>query len=539
MHLRTGTEFCRDDAARYPLELFYTNGDTLSQDKGQRVTVKLLSALAARVILDGDHSSRELFIHLDPETGDLCVRPSGQSARRGLVSVRWNLPFAGEAALILPCVNGTLVETHRPFPPSHRFPWPFRWNAQLAIAERDGVSFMIHSQDTGYRFKALNLAREENGLSTLGFESEHLGPLADNRNAGGVTWRLNAYDGGWQQPATRYRAWMESAYQLAAKRATRPSWVKDITFSVQWAPADPAYLDALAKIHPPAQTLIHLSHDWRTHHYDVYYPDFTPNERARPFLDKANAMGFKVLPHFNYWGCYDGHPLYQKVRDWQVRDPYTNAPILYQLTLDDFKTFGSHYVHPVFTEFRALGVPDEQVLSRMPYMHAGLSAWRRALIDEVLAACAALGAPGAFLDQTLWTANTDNGLVENMTTAEGLHQLQEELAAIWPDVVLEGEGLHEIAFQRQCFAQAHIHDGWDFLSPHHIDAAHSIGAFLWQGHTRLVGYYHLNPADRDIDIGIEVYRRLGALPTLIVTDPAHIHPEQPVVKRLLELAAET
>jgi hypothetical protein len=510
---KTGTEFCRGESSGFPLELYFAHGDTLGEDKHQEVVVKSLSDIAARVILVGNDSDRELFLRLDPETGDLCVRASGHCSKRGLVSIRWNIAFAQETALILPCVNGILVEANPSqaqdeFPKNDRFPWPYRWNAQLVIAERDGCSMMIHSEDNAFKFKALNLSRNQ-GFTTLGFESEQPGPVWDNRTAGGVEWRLNLYDGDWRTPADRYRRWMEETYDLLTKRRYRPEWVEGIDFCVCWASADTALLDALAKIHPPSKTLIHLS-QWRTSAYDVDYPDYFPTEEAKAYLEKANAMGFKVMPHFNYFACYEKHPFYQKVRDWQIRSAYRNDP--------------QGWYWP----------PKTHDYTRMGYIHPGLSLWRRTLIDAVREACSGLQAPAAFIDQTLCTWNTDNGLVENMSTVEGMRQLQEEFVAIQPNIVIAGEGLNEISFQRECFAQAHIHDGWGDLSPHHIDAAHSICSYLWKGHTRLVGYYHLRPGEKDADIGVEVYRRMGAIPTLICNDAQFIQSDQPIVRKLLE-----
>jgi hypothetical protein len=534
VHRGTGAEFCRpapaeftltpdngvisppgsvrgrDDTRVHPLELTYPNGDTLKRDKAEQVTVVALSELAARVIVSGTSSDRELFIHLDPATGDLCVKPAGQSHRRGVVSIRWNIAFAREAALVLPCINGLRVTPENPFPASDRFEWPFRWNAQLLIAERNGACMAAHGQDTAYKFKALRLARQD-GLATLGLESEQLAPTWDNRTAGGIEWRLNAYDGDWHVPADRYRAWMERAYQLAGKRAARPAWVNDITFSLGWAEARPAVLDALAPLVPPSKTLIHLSH-WRRDAYDVNYPDYQPSAEAPGYMEKANGMGYKVMPHFNFFSCYEKHPLYMQVRDWQLRDPYQNEPM------------GWYYPF------------DTHDYTRMGYIHPGLALWRRSLIDALLGATRQLRAPAAFIDQTLLTFNVANGLVENMTTVEGMLQMQEEFTAIHPDIVLAGEGCNEISFQHHCFAQAHIHDGWSDLNQHYVDAAIDLGAYLWRGHTRLVGYYHLNPRDKDVDLGIEVYRRMGVTPTLVCNEPELIRADQPVVKRLLELA---
>jgi len=184
------------------------------------------------------------------------------------------------------------------------------------------------------------------------------------------------------------------------------------------------------------------------------------------------------------------HPFYQEVRNFQIRDAYRNEPQ------------GWHWP------------PDTHDFTRMAYIHPGFGIWRRKLIDVVIEACDLLKAPIAFIDQTLCAWNTDNGLVENMTTVEGMWRLQEEFTAVRPDLVLAGEGLNEISFQRECFAQAHIHDGWgDKLEQRHVDAAHPICSFLWDKHCRFVGYYHLTPGQADTDLGIEVYRRMGAIPT--------------------------
>lgn len=508
---RDQAQFCRGDDSVFPLELFFVSENVVKEDKKQEIEVKSLSDLAARVIVTGTGTDRELFIRLDPITGDLCVTPEGRSLRRrGLLSVRWNIPFAREADIILPCINGIFVKTDRGFPGNVRLPWPVAWNAQVVIVERNNCSLMIHSEDTAFKYKALNLVRND-GLTTLGFESEQVGPVWQNDSAGGVEWRLNTYEGNWRVPAKRYRGWMDRTYNLEEKRANRPEWTDDISFTLQWANADPNILEALEKIYPPEKTLVHLS-NWRTSKYDIDYPDYTPSEQAKAFMEKANDMGFKVMPHYNYWAIDIGHPVFQQLRQWQVRSVARN------------ELQGWYWP------------PETYDYTQMAYIHPGSGIWRRILIDAVLNSSQKIKAPVVFIDQTLCTWNTDNGMVENMTTVEGMRQLQEEFVAIQPDIVLAGEGVNEISFQRQCFAQAHIYDGWGELKPHHIPAVHPICSFLWEGHTRLVGYYHLNPNDTDVDIGIEVYRRMGAIPTLICNDPQLIRKDQPTVKKIIDLA---
>jgi hypothetical protein len=509
--LKRKTQFCRRDESAFPIELFFVDEDVLKQDKKQKIEVKPLSDLAARVVITGASTDRELFVRLDPVTGDLCVTPGGRSLRRrGLLSVRWNISFTHEADIIMPCVNGIFVENDRGFPPNARFGWPWGWNAQLVIVEQNNCSLMIHSEDKAFKYKSLNLFRND-GLTTLGFESEQVGPVWQNDSAGGVEWRLNTYEGNWKTPAKRHRGWMNRTYNLEEKRANRPKWVDDISFTLQWANADVNLLEALAKVYPPEKTLIHLS-NWRTSKYDIDYPDYIPSEQAKAFMKKANDMKFKVMLHYNFWAVDINHPVFQQLRQWQVRSVARNE-------------LQGWYWPPTTYDY-----------TQMAYIHPGSGIWRRILIDAVLNSSRKIKAPAVFLDQTFCTWNTDNGMVENMTTMEGMRQLQEEFVAIHPDIVLAGEELHEISFQRECFAQAHIFDGWGELKPHHIPVAHPICSFLWEGHTRLVGYYHLNPSDKDVDIGIEVYRRMGAIPTLICNDPKLISKDQPTVKKIIDLA---
>ncbi len=504
-----GVEFLCTEGPDVPLDVFFLGHATLGKDKHEECIVTQLSDVAARVVMTGEDSDRSMLIALDRANGDLCVIPSSKTSRRGVVSVRWNVSFHPEAHVILPCVNGILVKSESGFPGNDRFPWPYRWNAQMVIAERSDHSCMIRSQDTTLKYKALNLARKGD-KTTLGFESEAVGPLWQNNTAGGVEWRISVHPEDWRVPAGQYKSWLEKTYSLEAKRANRPEWVDKIDFSVGWASTVPAMLDALAKAHPPEKTLIHLS-NWRTDKYDHNYPAYIPTNDAIAYMKRANEMGFKVMPHFNYFSVYYKNPFYQQVRDFQIRGAYVNEPQ------------GWHWP------------PDTHDYTRMAYIHPGFGIWRRKLIDVVMEACGKVKAPVAFIDQTLCTWNTDNGLVENMTTVEGMWQLQEEFTAIRPDMVLAGEGLNEISFQRECFAQGHIHDGWgDKLEQRHVDAAHPICSFLWDKHCRLVGYYHLTPGRPDVDLGIEVYRRMGAIPTVITNDPSHIDPPSPSLRKLLD-----
>ena len=511
---KTGAEFVRKGAGAFPAELYYLSKRTLGEDANQRVTVKLLSDHVARIILTGDGSDRELFVRLDRRTGDLCVRPSGQSVRRGVLAVRWNVPFAPEVQFVLPIEGGKTFRAATRLKLRRRNVWPNLWNAQLVIAQRGAASMMIHSEDRRYRYKALAYRREKGGV-TLGFDSENLGPVDRKRTAGGVEWRVNTYAGDWKVPADRYRAWMEKAYDLKAKRKDRPAWWKEVTLAVVWVGNNRKLLPALARLNPPAKTLIHQD-KWRSDPYDVNYPNYKPSAEGRAFIKQAQEMGFRVLPHTNYFACYNKHPLFAKVRAWQARDLYTKRGLYWG--------------------------PGARGGAYMAYIHPGLGLWRRELIDNVVAACRDLKVPGVLLDQTYHAWNTDNSVVEGQNMIEGLHLLQEQFAAVAPDLVIAGENLTEISFQRQAFAQLHL-PGWRRPSPILIKTAHPICAYLWMGHSRYIGYLGVEPNNPFLKAAIEAYKKLGVLPSLIARDDVArntklIDPDSPGMKKMLEWIKE-
>ncbi|NLX22084.1 MAG: hypothetical protein GXY55_10530 [Phycisphaerae bacterium] len=503
-------EFASPAAAGPGIDLLYLDGSLLNVDKHERVAVRRLSELAARVEVSGADTTRTLLVVTDPDTGDIRITPDGLSNRRALRAVRWTVPLHAECMVTLPCVNGLQFRVDQPHPPTNRFRWPCDWNAQLTVATRGAFSLMVHCEDRDYRYKALQLTRHGD-RTEVGFESESPGPLWDNRTAGGIEWRLNVYKGDWRVPAERYKQWMATAYDLAEKRRHRPAWVTDISLAVCWAGTNPDMLDALAAAHPPSQTLIHLS-GWRTDKYDVNYPEYIPSEQAIAYMAKARDMGFHVMPHFNYFSVYYQHPFFQVVRDFQLR------------TIDKNQPDGWHWP------------PETHDYTRMGFIHPGLGVWRDKLIDVVGEVCGRTSTDVTFLDQTLCTWNADNASVQGMNTIAALHVLQEQFAAVYPELVLAGEGLTEISFQRQCFAQAHILEGWGDLAQKHVEAQHDICQFLWGDHTRLIGYYHLTPGGKQFDKGIETYERMRAIPTLITNNPADLREPDPLTRRVLELA---
>lgn len=143
------------------------------------------------------------------------------------------------------------------------------------------------------------------------------------------------------------------------------------------------------------------------------------------------------------------------------------------------------------------------------------------MCQAIVAVTDELGADTVHLDQTLLTRNTQNGRVEGLTTIEGSVALHRQLRALRPQLVVQGEGLNEITVGHEEFAQAHIYEGWEKpVREFNLAAASPLNDFLWRPNARLTAYLHvfLDAPQADFDNAVELYRRMGAIPTILLPD---------------------
>ena len=106
--------------------------------------------------------------------------------------------------LLLPLFQGIKLKLDDSLIRDSRWMWPMSWEAGLAILQSDSGGFYIHTEDTGYRYKALKTGTNKDPF-ILGFDTEAYGPIDNNLAAGGLSWRINVHKGDWQVPAERYR----------------------------------------------------------------------------------------------------------------------------------------------------------------------------------------------------------------------------------------------------------------------------------------------------------------------------------------------
>jgi hypothetical protein len=526
-----GEEFIApfDAAQSAALQLLYRSEETVAIDESRfgSVACRQVSDNRAEVLFHSWDGDGILAVTADPENGDLILEPSACSSRPGIRACRWNMRgIRPDLELVAPFFQGIKLRMDDALIEDTRWPWPVSWEAGLAILQAASGGFWIHTRDDRYRYKALKVGTKSDAFS-LGFDTEAYGPIDDNLAAGGLAWRINVFQGDWKVPAERYREWLWSAYNLNNEGRRRKDWIHDIRFAVSWCPGDQEILDALAKRLDPRKVLLHFP-DWRTDPYDENYPSFVASEKGRGFVAKGQAMGFRVMPHFNSIDMDPTHPVYAQVRDFQYRD-------VERKNLHGWSWYKGRSIGVPESNTNRLGHRDMKVMVKV---HPGLSMWRSILAENVAKAAGELGLEIAFLDVTLNTYNLHNCLVEGITPTEGMKRLIDEVGAVGKGLVIGGEGLNEITAQGQSIAQAHLFRSWQ-SSTKDLERAGgcAFNEFLLGKLCRTIGYSGLGGRNADEELRMRIHQEHGAIPTVTIRSAREIREPNAAVKRLLDRAA--
>jgi hypothetical protein len=158
-----------------------------------------------------------------------------------------------------------------------------------------------------------------------------------------------------------------------------------------------------------------------------------PSEKAKAFIKKGMAMGFRMMPHFNSIDMDPSHPAYAYLRDFQYRG----------IERKDLRGWSWY-------QGRGLGVPESNA-SRlnnrdkkvMVKVHPGLSMWRSILGQNILQAARELDLDTVFIDVTLVSHNLHNCFVEATTPTEGMKRVIDHVSKLGKGLVVGGSGIRK------------------------------------------------------------------------------------------------
>jgi hypothetical protein len=525
----TGEQLIRpfDPGEEAALQLVYRGGEAVRVDGHQvgGVEARPISDHRAEVRCHDWDADGVIEVGEDEQTGDLLLGPAAYSGRAGVLACRWTLKgMADGLELVAPLWQGVRLPVDDPINRNARRRWPREWEAGLAILQGREGGFWVHCRDTRYLYKALRFGASSDARA-LSFETEAYGPIDANRAAGGLTWRINVHQGGWEGPASAYRDWLYGAYGLKEAAAGRQEWLRGLKMALSWCPCDLELLDAIARRVEPGRVLLHFPH-WRTDGYDENYPTYKASEAGTAFIAKAHAMGYHVAPHFNAFEIDPSHPLFPLVRDFVFRHAETNR-------LDGWSWHKGQAMGPPESNLALAGNRARKVMVKI---HPGLSMWRSLLGEAILSAALEHALKAVFIDVTLNTNNLSTGFVEGMTATEGALRLIRQVAGLGGGLVVGGEGLNEITAQALSFAQAHLYGYGGYAEGVERTGGCALNSLLFGDLCRTIGYSSLSGKTEAEVLRMRLHEEHGAIPTITVRSAEAVDKPNAAVERVLKMA---
>lgn len=463
-----------------------------------------------------DGAALQMKLQYDGAARELVVSQSGR-AGGGLHGVQWGvagIPLDYE--LIIPGYGGIKLDRQAPVS-QLQFSYPMGWECQFVIVQGPKSGFWVWADDPASSYKALRVYKRADCWD-LAFESQNLAPFAERTEIASVRWRLGLTGPHWQEAAGRYRQWAQRTYRLTTLADQQPAWVKD-TRALVICGMELPLLDTLAKTMDPRQTVLYV-HSWRRDGYDRNYPDYTALPQLAPFLDRAHALGFHVMLHVNYFGCDPKNEAWEQLKQYQVREPFRNETLWWTWPVRGLK-------------------PGEEPDIKFAYINPAAKAWRELFVSRMKELCTKYPVDALHLDQTLCIWNHAGGKVDGLTMVEGALAEHAELRAALPQVALSGEGLNEVSFRGEAFAQRHawgLSHSEGTWNRSQLALAHPVCSYVLRPYTIVNGYLGMtNPDNGQLYAAWQqAYVNWGIIPTFSHPGTRQLTAPQGFARQLLE-----
>ncbi len=211
-----------------------------------------------------------------------------------------------------------------------------------------------------------------------------------------------------------------------------------------------------------------------------------------PFVARAHELGFKVMLHVNYFGVDPLMPDYTDFQAQQFRHKY-NGELQWWLWERADPVIKFAYINPASTK------------------------WRDFFTQKMTDLVKQTGVDALHLDQTLCIFNDKNGLYEGQNSAQGSLLLHKQLKEAMPEVAISGEGLDEVTFVHEAFAQRHVYGidhSYGRFDPEQVRLAHPVCAFLFNERTQPYQYLGTtNPTSDQLYMAWrDAYTNWGVIP---------------------------
>jgi uncharacterized protein (TIGR03437 family) len=496
----TGESYLRDPSPAMQLNLTLTQPSSAPLAATGPWTLNA-DATAAALTLTDSNRTVTVNVVVDAATQQVVVDLNGQARQGGVEKLTFGATgfdmTAGQFAL--PAQGGMLLRGSS-FSATNTYNFPGNsWEAPFLVFQSAKGGLTILSTDTKSLSKDLTIFANLQQTANALLQVEAPGPWKTATEAGPIEWRLAAYTGDWQAGARVYRDWHNAALPPAPLSGGR-AWASTTRTVIEYADAKPyqnSTLDSLAAHVNPAQTLLYLV-NWRTNGYDVGYPDYSWDPSVPAFIAHAHQLGFRVMLHTDALAVAPSSADFASVQQYQIKDPMNLTPQ------------GWNWNLPASTP------------NRYALINPAASAYRQLFLARVSPAIQTLQPDAIHLDFSV-IFNDGNGLVNGLNFNQGLAQLEKDLLAAFPNLVLGLEESNDMIAPWASFSQPLYWSSSGF-SPAATPPA-PVSSYALANVSR---YWHLgttNPDSTGFIPNLSQYEAQAVLPTLRTEVSSYSQPD--------------
>lgn len=423
---------------------------------------------------------------VDAENGDLVIRQSARSDKPGLFGIGFSLlNLRPDLEFALPYFSGIRIGSK--YEKRVRgWAWPGAWSAGLIIGEApDAGSFFVFADDPELRPKYFKLYAGDT-VQGLGFEACTEAPYETQKRIEVFAWRFNTFEGGWLNPAKRYKQWLADTHGVRPARERPPEWFGDVALYCTLPSID---FEELARKIDPKHVLIG-DYGW-SHGFNRNAPFYRPKDEV------AKANHIRKLREMGYhYAVYTAHKLVDINPEPEVRKRYWKNDNLLQkygvvVTRDELSKRGEQLNENWVDE-------DAQLVERAAEkdgrvgrgIHPGSDAWIEFYSDLMVDFHRQYGM-NTFYQDISGSHYGSSGLLDGRNLHQGTVACEKRIREKLPESAGIGEHWNEVNVAMHMQLGSGNYSAW--FSPTHYamlggERAHPIKGYIFGDYTGLVMY---------------------------------------------------
>ncbi|MGD9497286.1 MAG: hypothetical protein AB7Y46_13385 [Armatimonadota bacterium] len=362
---------------------------------------------------------------VEPDTGSLAWRAWGSSDTGGVYGVQ--VPIANlhpDHLLYLDSFSGLRYDAQMPPALVTLGGAPFLEAPVIAMEGReDTLGLWVEDEQFHPYFCYLNWSGTSFGVA---LEHLNLMPFEELTDVASVTWRLDAFPGGWVDAMTPYKRWYASVFADEMRVRDAVAWADRIRVVLDVFSKDIATYDQLAATFDPETVLLH---EWnaRAPEFDQEHPDMTPRAGYVERVAAQEAYGFHTMAYVNTYCVNYRSPVFVR---------------------DGIQDFGlPRLIRGIWRYAQPRVTWDSVQEGQLVYLDPLAPAWRRYHTDMMIEWNRVTGTDANYEDTAGACGDYGNGVIDGIFAARGTVEQFRELLRRNPQVPMAAEyGPDAIAF---------------------------------------------------------------------------------------------